>query len=610
MLKLFKTSNYNSIILFWILFSSVYLNAQQRDTLDFYRKLKIKTDRHKFTKLLYESIIVEPVHRSYENKRLSTKQNQVDPNAIYEGKIIRKLIVIVYDPFGHSVNDTFTRKINGLQKAGNRIHITTRHKIIRNILLFEANDTIEMIRIKESERLLRQMNYINDARITISGFKKSDSADVTVKVMDKWSLIASGDAGINGGNIRVRDRNLSGLGQTYDQRIGIYSNRGFEYTGDYNIANIKNSFISSDIYYTYTAFGDKAGIAFKRPFYSPLTRWAGGMETNTVRSRYNYTDTIEPKEKWVPLNFYNYDGWLAKSFPLELKKKKEKTDNIIVGIRYANVIFVKKPSFELDTNKLYVNTKTLLGSVGYSRRKYYKDQFIYRFGANEDVPEGVLLQGTYGLLKKDIKGLYHYLGFEFSKGKHLQKLGYLSSIFTIGTLLNVGQKGNTTINTSINYFTDLRQKGKWYFRTFTYLKMIKGFNKEIYETLTLKPDEMYGFNPNGLSGNGKILLNIENVAYAPYNIIGFKFAPVMLIGMGMIETLNPKKSMSKLYQAYSLGLLIRNENLLNSSFEFSFGFYPEIPGNGSNVFKFNPIGSFSLKIRNFDISKPNMIGFD
>ncbi len=610
MLKLFEISDYRSIILFWILISSIGLYAQQRDTLDFYKKLKIKTDRHKFTKLLYESIIVEPVHRIYENKPILANQRKDNPNANYEGKIIRKLIIIVYDPFGHSVNDTFTRNINGLQKAGNRIHITTRHKIIRNILLFKANDTIEMIRIRESERLLRQMNYINDARIIISGFMESDSADVTIKVMDKWSLVASGDAGTIGGSIRVKDRNLSGLGQTYDQRIGIYSTRGFEYSGDYNIVNIKNTFISSDIYYTYTNLGNKTGIAFNRPFYSPLTRWAGGVEGNLIRSHFNYTDTIEPKNKWVPLNFYNYDIWLAKSFPLGLKKKNEKADNIIIGTRYSNVIYLKKPSFDLDTSKIFVNTETFLNSIGYSLRKYYKDQFIYRFGANEDVPEGILIQGTYGLIKKDIKGLFNYVGFEISNGRHLKKLGYLSGSFKYGTLNEGGKKSNITINTTLNYFTDLRQKGKWYFRTFAYFKLMKGLHKQIYETLTIKPDEMYGFNPNGLIGNGKMILNLENVAYAPYNIIGSKFAPVVLIGMGMIETSHPKQPFSKVYQAYSLGLLVRNENLLNSSFEFSLGFYPDIPGNGSNVFKLNPIGSFSLKVRNFDISKPATVGFE
>lgn len=583
------------------------MNAQKRDTLDVYKRIKRTAYKHKFTTLVFQSVFIDPVPQRYEKKPLSDEQIKKDPNAKFVGKIIRNIIITVYDPFGYSVNDTFSRYINMVQTLGNKVHITSRERIIKNLLLFDEGDSVELIRITESERLLRAMRYINDARIIIKRTKRSDSVDVIVKVLDKWSLDVSLDASTNGGSVRVRDRNFSGLGQTYEQKVGYYKTTGYEYIGNYNFSNIKNTYIAANLYYSTTKEETKTGIALGRTFYSPLTRWAGGAESNKIWGRFHYRDTID---KFETLNYYNGDYWLARSFAFGKKKKTQMNSNIVIGARYAAMRYLQKPSFNIDTGLFNLNSDLYLGSIGYSFRKYYKDMFIYRFGANEDVAEGVLIQFTYGLLQKEIKGQRYYAGFEISKGKHFKKAGYFSGSISYGTLYKNGFESNSTINAGGTYFSNLYQKKKWYFRHFAYYKFTHGLNKEIYEKVTLNSSEMYGFNAGILNGTGKMLLNIEGIVYTPYNVIGFKFAPVLSIGFGMLETPTQKFTNSKIYQAYSLGLLIRNENLLNASFEFTLGFYPEQPDGGRDVFKFNPIGSFRLKVRSFDISKPNMVEFN
>jgi hypothetical protein len=593
-----------------VLFFFADLKAQERDTLDIYKKIRRSAYKHKSTKLLYQAIFIDPVPQQYEEKPLSDEQKEADPNTAYSGKIIRKIKIIVYDPFGHSVNDTFTRNINRLQKAGNDIHITTRHRIIRNRLLFKVNDTVQMIRITESERLLRQAGYINDARIIITGDPKGDSADITVRVLDKWSLTPIVGASMEGGYIRLRDRNLSGYGQTYEQEVGYFKSTGYEFKGDYNIANIKNTFISSDLVYSVGREGTKTGLSFNRPFYSPLARWAGGVSAGRTWGRYFYKDTIDAPEQSVAINYYNYDLWVAKSFALGQQKNTEKNSNIIIGARYGTTRYLQRPSFTIDTNILNINTDIYLANIGYSMRKYYKDQFIYRFGANEDVPEGLLIQFTYGFIERELKGTRYYSGIDISNGRHFKKYGYLSGNITYGTYYRAGFKNNSTINAGIFYFSDINKNRKWYFRNFVNFHIIHGVNKEPYEKVTLKSGEMYGFNPGDISGTGKMILNLEAVAYAPYNIIGFKFAPVLLAGFGILESDLQKYSSGKIYQAYSTGLLIRNENLLNSSFEFTIGFYPEFPDGHRDVFKLNPVGSFTLKVRSFDISKPGTVAYE
>lgn len=586
--------------------------CSQADTLKLYKDMRRAAYKHKVTRWIYDGIFVNPVPQKYDDKPLSDEQRATDPKAAYTGRIIRNIRVIVYDPFGHSVNDETHPGVNGLQKIGNSLHITTRKRVIRNVLLFKRYDTVALFNITESERLLRAMAYVNDARIFVSGPAGSDSADILVKVLDRWNLDGSISASMTGGYVRIRDKNLGGFGQTYQQVCSYSTDGSYLFSGDYNVSNLRNTFISSDLYYSTTQDDTRAGARLNRGFYSPIARWAGGVEASRTWSSFKYTDTTEKADKKVPLNYYNTDYWLARSFALGKKKNAGMNSNIITGARYSNAHYLDRPSFDLDTNYINVNTNIYLGSIGYSLRTYYKDQFIYRFGANEDVPEGVLVQFTSGIVDKEILSWRYYSGFDLSGGKHFKHFGYLSAGASYGTLHRPGYRFNSTLNGALSYFSNLYRGGHWYFRNFVNYKMVYGLNKQSYERITLNPAEMYGFNPGAINGTEKMILNVEMVAYAPYNIIGFKFAPVLLAGLGVLG--NQGSSMLRkdntIYQAYSVGMLIRNENLLNSSFEFSVGFYPQTPDGKYNTFKLNPVGSFSLKVRSFDIGQPSTAGFN
>ena len=120
---------------------------------------------------------------------------------------------------------------------------------------------------------------------------------------------------------------------------------------------------------------------------------------------------------------------------------------------------------------------------------------------------------------------------------------------------------------------------------------------------------MYGFNSNALTGNTKMVLNSEIVAYAPYNLIGIRFASVLTAGFGIIGTQQNKIEKSPLYQAYSFGIMIRNEHLVSSTFQISIGAYPFLPDGTNNVLLFNPLTSFTLRVRSFSMGRPEFISY-
>jgi len=588
--------------------------AQQRDTLAIYKKIKEVAYKSKVSKLIYHAIFVDIAPKKYEGKPLTNKEKKKDPNLRFNGMVIRKITFQVYDPFGYSVNDTTQRATNPLQKIANRYHVTTRHKVLENLLLFEKNDTVDLLKISESERIIRQSRYINDARIYITsvpGKKNRDSVDVKVVVHDKWAIDAGIGLSTTSGNIDLTDRNILGLGQRYEQEVSYNVDGNYRFANRYNMANIRHSYVSSDLFFANTNDVTQVGLSFDRPFYSALATWAGGVYGSKSWGSYFYADTLEQRMVKTDLDHINTDAWIGRNIkPFKGLSDDEKTSNFLLGLRYVGAQYQKRPSFEIDTTRANSNSSLYLGNVGFSLSKYYKDQYIFRFGANEDVPQGVTIQWVYGLLEKEFRVPRYYAGFELSGGWHFKKLGYISAYSGYGTLFNKGFAGNATINAGIIYFGDLAKSVKWYYRPFVYVKYIGGINKLPGESIGLRSDELYGFNTGEVRGKSKLLLNVEGVAYAPYNFLGFKFAPVVLAGIGLLGTDDIKMFDGPLYQAYAIGLLMRNENLLSSSLKITLGWYPPINGKEAARFKLNPVATFTLKVRSFGVSRPEMVAYN
>lgn len=583
--------------------------SSPKDTLDIYKRIKKTAFKHKFTRFLYSTVFIDPAPLRYEKKPLSDAQKKKDPVLAFEGKTIRNIQILVMDPFGYSANDTSRTTINDLQKIGNVLHVVSQKRVVNNRLLFKQNDKLDLLKIMESERLLRTAEFINDAKIYVKAIANiSDSIDITIIVHDKWTLDPTFSIGTTRGKLRLRDKNLAGLGHTMQQTFAYDKTNGMDYRGNYFISNIKNTYVSGNLFYITNQQFKQTGIQLDRPFYSILTKFAGGLSISKTWGEFIYGDTIQFSHK---LNYTHMDQWVAKSYRLNYKKSvKQSGPRIIGAFRYSEQRYQLRPSFDIDTLKTNASNFLYLGSTGINFRKYYKDQYIYRFGANEDVPEGFLLQLLYGFYRKEFDGLFRYTGIEISQGKHFKKVGYFSANATLGTLHKKGLPDNSTFRAGLSYFSNLSLERRWYIRQFLNARYVKGFNKSQYERLTLRNSEMFGFNSNNLQGTSKILINSSTVLYAPYNLVGFKFAPVFFMGLGMLQTTQKTVFRSPVYQAYAIGLLIRNESLLNSSFEITFGMYPNIPGQYGVEFKLNPITSFTLKIASFELKKPEMVAFD
>lgn len=592
-----------------LLLACAVLPAQTKDSLRLYKKLKKAADRNKYSRMAYHAVFVTPRPVEYPENPASQEDKNVNPYLKYSGRIIRRVNVIVYDPFGYSVTDTVQRSINRVQRLGNSIHIKTRKFIVINRLLFKPNARVEALKLSESERILRETAFANDARIFISETRSRDSVDITVIVHDKWPVELPVTVTDISGNVKFRNQNLFGLGQQFQQYAG-YSRpaNAFDYSGYYNIANLDNTFISANAAYETNRDGTRASLSFDRPFYSPLARWAGGLGLSKGWKFYGYYDPGEEVSKRVGLDNLYSDVWLGRNIKLSKDSSLfNQSTNLVLGGRYYQNRYQNRPPVNIDPG--LQEYSALVGNIGLSVQQFYKDKYIYRFGANEDVPEGLLLQFIYGGLKRELSKLRYYTGIELGRAKHL-RFGYVSSTFSYGVFFNRQVPNDVTVNFKTAYFSNLLRRGRWYFRQFVNYNFVHGENKVGEESITINSDELYGFSPgNTLAGKTKMVMNSETVAYMPYNLAGFRLAPVFLAGVAMLGDPRNPLVQSRLYQGYSLGIMFRNENLLNSTFQFSFGMYPFFPDGKNYVVKYNPIGTFTLRVRSFYSPRPEFVSY-
>lgn len=584
--------------------------AEKSDTLRIYKKIKHLAEKTRLTRWLYNATFVDPEPKQYPVAPESKEEKQVNPYIEYQRKVIRNVFIVVYDPFGHSVNDTIYRKVNYSQRVGNVAHIKSRRWVINNRLLFKKNDTLNPLVISESERLLRAAVFINDAKISLLETGSKDSVDVRVVVLDKWAITVPVLVTDISGNIRFRNQNLFGLGQQAEQYVGFRKPDVFEFNGYYGIDNIDNTYISSRLAYQASATSTNVGLSFDRGFFSPLAPWAGGLSVNNAWYYYGYPDPVDSSAKKMQTSVLNYDVWVGRAFKLSDDKSFfNQSTNIISGVRFFKSNYLVRPSVEIDPKRTVFNTSAFIGNIGFAVQQYYKDKFIYRFGATEDVPEGMIIQYIYGGIKKEFDKVRYYSGAEIARSKHFKNFGYISATLSFGVFFNQKVSNDITTNFNMYYFSNLKRSGKWYFRQFIYYNMVHGENKLFNETITISGSELYGFNPGTISGNTKMVINSETVAYAPYKFIGFKFAPVVMAGLGMLGDPQQPLLKSSLHQGYSLGVMVRNENLVSSTFQFSVGFYPFLPNGKNGVVVYNPVSSFTLRVRGFAVSRPEFISY-
>ena len=574
----------------------------KKDSSEVYQKIRNYSKKNKFTQTLHKLFFRGD---NTQKKEVLVQNDTTD----FSGKIIRNINIITLDPFGHSVTDTTKMPKNWGERTGNRLHLKTKKIAIYNLLLFKKNTPYDTYKVQESERLIRSQRYVTAVRITnkITGVA-SDSVDVTIRVLDSWSTIPRFAVSGNQVSFGIKEKDFFGTGQQLDYKhTNRFKDGRTANEVSYNIPNIKNTYIGTTLYYKIDIDNNYTkSINIERLFYSPLTRWAGGLY---VGQNYKKDSLQAPDKSYAFQPFKNnfHDFWAGHAS--KVTQDEDGITNLVATARFLNVNYSQTPSELYDPTRFYSDEKLILSGIGLNRRKFIKDNYIFRNGQTEDVPIGKIYGITLGYQYKN-KQWRPYAGAQFSFGNYY-RWGFFSTNLEAGTFFHDSKTYQTAFSFESNYFTKLFTIGNWKLRQFVNPFIVIGANREniIGDQLNINEQNgLAGFN-TAIYGTNKVVLSLQTQTYSPYALLGFRINPFFNYGLAVLGAPNDAVGRNKAYQKITLGLSINNDYLVFSSFQISLSYYPTVPFQGDNVFKTNTFQTSDFGLQSFELAKPRIVEY-
>lgn len=581
----------------------------------FLESLEEYKNKSKFNRLIHKLFIRNP--KTKKGAETSDRFGESQPSfKDAEGKIIRNIYIETLDPFGYSLTDSTQVPQTFLGKTGNFLHVKTKKFVVRNYLLLKEGEAVDSLEILESERLIRSRRFIRRVQIrTVPAADGSDSVDLMVRTLDSWSIIPNMTYSGSKVGLRLRDRNFMGWGHDFDNRYRQNFDTGKNrFQTRYTIPNIQRTFISFNIGYFSDEDNDYTkSVSLQRRFFSPLTRWAGGVYVGQRA----FQDSIPNDKGIVAQNFkYNLqDYWGGYALRLFHSQRilASRLNNLIVSGRYFNVDYVDSPSILIDPVNFYSDEEFYLLGLGISQRGFVQDKFIRNYDIVEDIPVGMSYGITTGFQNKNQKSRF-YLAGSFKMGNYY-RLGYFGFEAQYGGFLIDSKTEQSVFSLKTNYYTRLMSWGRWKFRNFISTNLIIGNNRvdSRGDRLTLNehdPGGVEGFHSLDLIGTNKWLTNIQVQSYSPYEFLGFRISPFLSSSLGFISNEGEKLLTSKLYAKIGLGVMFTNDYLIFNNFQLSFAWYNNIPGQGDNIFKTNTFDNHDYELMDFDFGKPELIEYN
>jgi hypothetical protein len=360
----------------------------KKDTIIPFDKKIIKVKKRRLIRFYHNSLFVDT------NEINALKRTKKTTS--YKGKTVGNISFSKVKPFGTSIMDTSKHPENWFGRAGNKIHITTKDRIILNNLLFKEGDILTSHTLEESERILRTLLFILDARIYgVVRKSQPDIVDIYVVTKDVFSKSVKLNIGANNVlNIALEEINMFGLGQRFYNNIILSTERKVGFETQYTVYNLYGSYLRGDIKLAFTEDSLLLGISNERDFISPEIRNAGGFSYHYRELR--YYARYDPELARTNVADNNVDAWYGRSFPIKLDTTRFEHLNFVSSARISSSWFTQRPLVNADTNLLFQNNTLLLTNVGISHSKFAKDIFVEGFGVTEDVPTGMLIDATAG----------------------------------------------------------------------------------------------------------------------------------------------------------------------------------------------------------------------
>ncbi len=569
---------YYIFLVFFILIDANFVLAQVKQPEDTFFLMKKKGLLKKLGKSIYvSSEDFEPVKAA-------------DPFLEVKGKIIRK-ISIAPTGFYTIVHDT----VDGLKSnfgtdVMDYFHKNTLPAVVRKNLFFKEGDRILPRLLSDNERFLRELSFMNDAVILAINDSCSVYADLVILTRDVFTIGGSADVGnVKKAEVTVQDESIFGTGDRLELAVLYDDDRKayYGFGGTYTKRNIGGSFINwttgfktfnpafnsgnqdENIYFT----------SFDKPLVSRYDAWTGAATVSYNFTKNNYVgDSVYLNE--FKYKSINTDMWAGLNIGYKNKREKDSDKRLrhFVAMRTFYYNFYNVPNNVKNAyNPSYADLNGALVSYSLYKQNFYKTNFIYGFGRNEDVPQGISASIVGGYTNKE--GVKRsYFGLEFEGTLFSKKANFTDYTIRSGSFINNKKLQDASILIGINRFTKLyKLNSNWRNRNFIGINYTRQFNNLLSTPLLL--ESSYGLpylNNNGVFADTRTTFKFESVFYNLKKVLGFRFAPFVFTDLSLVKPILEKTQYTKGFTAIGGGVRTRNENLVFGTIELKGYFFPRV----------------------------------
>jgi hypothetical protein len=205
----------------------------------------------------------------------------------------------------HSVFDLsdpeLSQRFGWAYRLANRLHARTDEGVVRREILVAEGECYDVERLRDSERLLRELSFIAD--VDVFGVRQPDGTiHVVVDTQDEWSTRIQprvGDGGLEG--LRLREGNLLGTGQQVSA-FYIDDDEQQVYGGSYSTPQLLGTRWDARLEGGRTPVGYLLSQSVSYPFVGQVGRWSFRQ---AIRNDDHYFEFFTPGDEglvalWQP----------------------------------------------------------------------------------------------------------------------------------------------------------------------------------------------------------------------------------------------------------------------------------------------------------------------
>lgn len=599
------------LILFFI--QSIILHGQDKDILE---KLEQKDSiRSKKAAEIYSKNVVtnevknalfKNIYREQSNNEEEEFKKQINQLMPYDGKKIDTIIFRKFELLGQNVYDTNSKGNKFEHFVSTSLHINTLTKVIQNrFLLFKEGDIFSPYKALDNARLIRSSGIFHDVRF-LPMVVENDSNHIVlyIYIQDVFPYgFSFAPNSFNNFGFGISNVNIGGWGHQVHTDFKI-NTRDTAHPVGYGITYVipsivKKQFINfSTSYKNYSKFED-IELNFSRQFSRPEFRWAGGLQSNYTNRMAPLSNNTEVSVKSLINQF-----WYSQAFPF--RDRTVTINALVAGIKFSNTQFIDRPTVQSNQFYSFWNRNFILGSIGYSRIKYVQDRLMNGFGRTEDIPKGISFNVLYGYDFTEF-GTRTYYGLQLLT-QYYNKTGvYANFSGRTGTYTFKDEPNQSVIDLNLQSASPIIKIGNFRLRNYINSRMTVGINSDPSQFLTFNDyNGIRGLNNGSFKGNLRTTFNFQTNLFLPISVLGFRFSIFGLAEIAKMNKVEESYFSTPLNSGISLGVAIKNENLIFDVIQIQYGFYQSTNTALSNQgIKISSILPFSFQ--SLDISKPNTV---